>query len=86
MTREQLSGFKNISIKDLKREELSNADDIVLDESLCVDERVHSFLEQTKNPFAYNVGKYILQVDSMEGATETVEECMEVLVRKNLEL
>ena len=82
MTPERLAELKKIPILELRREELSDADEIVIDSSKNLDERVQSFLEQTKNPFAQNVGKYILQVSYMEGAEETLDERMVLLARK----
>ena len=79
---DRLSEQKNISIMELRREELSDADEIVIDSSKSQRERVQSFLEQTKNPFAQNVGKYILQIGYMEGAKETLDERMVLLARK----
>ena len=82
MTPERLSELKKIPIMELRREELSNADEIVIDSSKSLDERVQSFLEQTKNPFAQNVGKYILQIGYMDGAEGTLDERMVLLAKK----
>ena len=49
-------------------------------------ERVRSFLEQVNNPYAQNVGEYILQVGYMDGAQETLEERMVTLARKQAEV
>lgn len=67
---------------ELKREELSNAEEITIDLSKSPDQRVKSFLEQVKNPFAQNVGEYILQIGYMEGAQETLNDCMVQLIKK----
>lgn len=82
MTTERLLELKKIPIMELRREELSNADEIVIDSSESVDKRVQSFLKQTKNPFAQNVGKYVLQIGYMEEAEKTLDECMVLFARK----
>lgn len=84
MTREELSRLRNIPVTELRREELSDAEDIKIDMRADQKQRIQSFLKQTRNPFAHNVGGYILQVDSMEGAKETWEDCMVLLARKIL--
>lgn len=82
MTLEQLSELQKIPIMELRREELSNADEIAIDKTKSRNQRVQSFLGQIKNPFAQNVGEYILQIGYTEGAQETLDERMVQLVRK----
>ena len=62
MTMEQLSRLQKIPIMELRREELSDADEVVIDTSKSLNQRVQSFFRQMKNPFAQNVGEYILQI------------------------
>ena len=82
MTLEQLSELQKIPIMELRREELSNADEIAIDKTKSRNQRVQSFLVQIKNPFAQYVGEYILQIGYTEGAQETLDERMVQLVRK----
>lgn len=82
MTLEELSELKKIPIMELRREELSDADEIVIDSSKSRDQRVQSFLGQVKNPFAQKVGDYILQIGYMEGAEDTLDDRMVLLARK----
>lgn len=82
MTMERLSELQKIPIMELRREELSNADEIVIDSSKNLNQRVQSFLGQIKNPFAQNVGEYILQIGYEEGVQETLDDCMVQFVRK----
>ena len=86
MTFEELSALQEIPIMELRREELSNAEEIVLDLSENVNQRVESFLEQTGNPFAMNVGGYILQIGYMEGTEETFDDRMVMFVRKQADI
>lgn len=82
MTMEQLSELQKIPIMELQREELSDADEVVIDTSKSLNQRVQSFITQMKNPFAQNVGEYILQIGYAEGAQETLDDRMVQLVRK----
>lgn len=82
MTIEKLSELRNIPIMELQREELSNAAEVAIDPSKTRNQRVQSFLEQMKNPFAQNVGEYILQIGYLEGTEETLDDRMVLLARK----
>ncbi len=82
MTMEQLSELQKIPIMELQREELMDADEVVIDASKSLNQRVQSFITQMKNPFAQNVGEYILQIGYAEGAQETLDDRMVQLVRK----
>lgn len=82
MTMEQLSRLQKIPIMELRREELSDADELVIDTSKSLNQRVQSFFRQMKNPFAQNVGEYILQIGYAEGVQETLDDRMVQLVRK----
>lgn len=82
MTMEQLSELQKIPIMELRREELSDANEVVIDTSKSLGQRVQSFFGQVKNPFAQNVGEYILQIGYAEGVQETLDDRMVQLVRK----
>ncbi|MCI8339014.1 MAG: hypothetical protein HFH62_10110 [Lachnospiraceae bacterium] len=86
MTMEQLSELKNIPIMELRREELSDAGEVMIDSSKSQNQRVQSFFGQMKNPFAQNVGEYILQIGYAEGVQETLDDRMVQLVRKQTEI
>ncbi len=81
-----MAELQKIPITELRREDLTDMDEIVIDPSESPRERVRSFLEQVNNPYAQNVGEYILQVGYMDGAQETLEERMVTLVRKQAEV
>lgn len=82
----KLSGLEEIPIMELKREELADAGSIVIDTSKSVEQRLQSFLEQVKNPFAYNAGEYILQIGYMEGTEETLDDRMVLLAKKQADI
>lgn len=83
---EELKRMQNINIMDLKREELTNIEDIVIDTEKCVESRVRSFIEQTGNPFAMNVGEYILQIGFMEGTDDTIDDRMLLLAKRKTQI
>lgn len=82
MTAERLYELQKIPIMELRREELTDADRIVIDKVKSQNQRVQSFLEQVKNPFAQNVGEYILQIGYAQGVQETLDDRMVQLARK----
>ena len=86
LTIEGLRKMQQMNIMDLDRTQLANAEDIVIDSEKSVESRIRSFMEQTKNPFAQNVGEYILQVGFMEGANESIDERMILLTRRKTQI
>lgn len=82
MTVEELARWQSISIMELKREELADAGQMQIDTRQSRQKRVQSYLEQTANPFALNVGEYILQIGYMPESSETIEDRMLELARK----
>lgn len=86
MTLEKLSELKKIPIMELRRDELSDAEEIVIDTSKSRKQRVQSFLEQVKNPFAQKAGEYILQIGYIEGTEETLDDRMVMLVGKQTKI
>ena len=83
---EALQRMQSVHIMDLKREELTNLEDIHIDTEQCVESRIRSFLEQTKNPFAMNVGEYILQVGFAEETTDLIDDRMILLTKRKTQM
>lgn len=83
---EELKRMQNMNIMDLKREELARAEDIVIPAEKSVESRIKSFIEQTKNPFAQNVGEYILQVGFMDGTDDLIDDRMLLLVKRKTQI
>lgn len=83
---EELKRMQDINIMDLKREELVDAGDIVIDTEKCMESRIKSFIEQTKNPFALNVGEYILQIGFMEGTDDLIDDRMILLTKRKTQI
>lgn len=82
VTVEELKRLEEQDIRELKREELDNAGDITIDRSLPAKRRMVEFLEKTKNPYAENVGDYILKVTYSEDSDETLEDKMIQLAKR----
>lgn len=83
---EELKRMQSMHIMELKREELANAEDIVIDTKKCVESRIKSFMEQTGNPFAQNVGEYILQSGFMEGTEDLIDDRMILLTKRKTQI
>lgn len=81
-TVEQLRHMRDMDIRELKREELAHIEDIVIDTEKSVESRARSFIEQAGNPFAMNVGEYILQVGFAEGTEELIDDRMILLAKR----
>ena len=86
LSREELKRMQSMHIMELKREELANAEDIVIDTKKCVESRIKSFMEQTGNPFAQNVGEYILQIGFMEGTEDLIDDRMILLTKRKTQI
>ena len=82
LTVEELKKLEDMDIRDLKREELDNAGDIEIDRSKPANQRMRELLEKTKNPYAENVGEYILQVTYSKTSEETLEDKMIQLAKR----
>lgn len=86
LSMEELKRMQSMNIMDLKREELANVEDIVIDTKKCVESRIKSFIEQTGNPFAQNVGEYILQIGFMEGTDDLIDDRMVLLTKRKTQI
>ena len=82
LTVEELKRLEDMDIRDLKREDLDNAEDIVIDKQKPANQRMREFLEKSKNPYAENVGDYILQVTYSRTSEETLEDKMIQLAKR----
>lgn len=83
---EELIRMRDMNIMELKREELANAEDIVIDTAKSVENRIQSFIEQTGNPYAQNVGEYIVQIGFMEGAEDLMDDRMILLAKRKTQI
>ena len=82
ITVEELIRLEEQDIRELRREDLDNARDIVIDRSVPAERRMMEFLEKTKNPYAENVGDYILKVTFSKDSEEMMEDKMIQLAKR----
>lgn len=82
VTVEELRRLEEQDIRELRREDLDNAGDIVIDRSVPANKRMQEFLEKTKNPYAENVGDYILKVTYSKNTEDTLEDKMIQLAKR----
>lgn len=82
VTVEELKRLENMDIRDLRRENLDNAGEVEFDRLKSANQRMREFLEKTKNPYAENVGEYILQVTYAKMSEETLEDKMIQLAKR----
>ncbi|MCI9017674.1 MAG: hypothetical protein HFI26_02660 [Lachnospiraceae bacterium] len=83
---EELKRMQDMDVMELERKELADIQDIVIDTTKSVSSRIRSFLEQTGNPFAMNVGEYILQIGFMEGAEDSIDDRMILLTKRKTQI
>ena len=86
LTIEELKRMQSLNIMELKREELANAEDVIIDTTKSVESRIKSYIEQTGNQFAQNVGGYILQIGFMEGTTDLIDDRMILLTKRKTQI
>lgn len=82
----ELKHMQSIHIMELKREELANAEDVIIDTEKCLESRMESYIDQTGNPFAQNIGEYILQIGYMEGATDSIDDRLILLAKRKTQI
>ncbi len=86
LSMEELRRMQKQDIMELDRKKLANAKDVVIDMEKSVEGRIQSFIEQTGNPFAQNVGEYIVQVGYREDTNEQLDDRMVLLLRRMAQL
>lgn len=83
---EQLKQMQDMNIMELDRDQLVNAEDIIIDTQMSAEERISSFIGQTKNPFAWKYGEYIVQIGFMEETDDSIDDRMILLMRRKTQL
>ncbi len=79
---EELKRLEEQDIRELRREDLDNAGGIVIDRSVPANRRMMEFLQKTKNPYAENVGDYILMITYSKNTEDTLEDKMIQLAKR----
>ena len=75
-----LEEMKSVDLRTVNREELVDIRDVHIDRSLPIEERVRSFVEQTKNPYCFKCGEAVVKTSFLETEV-TLEECVESYLR-----
>ncbi len=86
MTIEELKRLQDMDIMELNREQLANAENIIIDSGKCVESRIKSYIEQMGNPFAENVGEYILQIGFQPDTSELIDDRMVLLTKRKIQI
>ena len=82
VTIEELKRLEGMDVRRLRREDLDHAGEIAVDRTKSADRRMADFLEKTKNPYAENVGDYVLMVSFSKDETMTLEDRLVQLAKK----
>ncbi len=83
---EELKRLQQLPITELKREDLIDMEDVVIEPKKSVEGRLLSFMEQAKNPFAQKVGEYIVQVGFMEETDDLIDDRMILLAKRKTQI
>ncbi|SFR76160.1 hypothetical protein SAMN05661086_01520 [Anaeromicropila populeti] len=54
--------MKNIDIQKVDPDSLVDLLEVEIDETLSIDERIKSFIEQIKNPYCFKVGEVVVKI------------------------
>lgn len=75
LTEEDLQRMRETDIRQADREKLADLDEITIDVTQTVEERLQSYLMQTGNPYLVRAGEYVLKFRYADDG-KTFEECM----------
>lgn len=75
-----LEEMKKVDIRTVDKSTLVDLNDVYIDTSLPVEERIRSFIEQVKNPYVFKVGDVAVKVVYQE-AGQSLQERLESLIK-----
>ncbi len=75
LTEQELQAMQEMDIFEIDRNQLVDIDEIRIDESAPVEQRIQSFLSQAGNPYFVKSGEYVLKFQYAKDG-KTVDECM----------
>ena len=78
MTKDELEKLKNTNIRDIDRNSLVDINDVEINPSLPVEEKIKSYIEQIKNPYIFKCGETVVRMKFQENSGWTFQDCMEV--------
>ena len=79
ITKQDLEEMKKKNIGDVKKEDLKDISEVIIDTSKPVEERILSFIEQIGNPYLFKVGNTVVKVCYKDGGP-TLQKCLETLL------
>lgn len=71
-----LEEMKNVDIRTVKREDLVDIRDVIVDPKLPKEEGIKSFVKQIRNPYCFKVGKLVVKT-SFADTDVTLDERLE---------
>ena len=75
-----IEAMKNVDPRTVDRNTLVQRSSVKLDPDASREDRMHSFLEQIKNPYCYLDGKTVVKISFTQTET-TMEDCLEHYLR-----
>lgn len=76
MTLDDLEVLESVNLKDIKRDEVIDIDDINIEPDMTKLERIEVFLNATSNPYFVKVGDILVKM-SFSDINITIDECIE---------
>ena len=73
------AAMKAVDIRTVDPDTLADINDVTIDTTLPMDERLADFIRQIRNPYCYRCGKIVVKL-SFSGTGETLEDRMESLL------
>lgn len=75
-----LEEMKKVDIRTVDKSTLVDLNDVYIDTTLPVEERIRSFIEQVKNPYVFKVGDVAVKVVYQESGP-SLQERLESLIK-----
>lgn len=76
LLKEKLENMSKMSFDEIKKEDLTDINDIRIDRSLKPEERIMSYLSQVKNPYFLKKNGVAIKI-SFSDSGKTFQQCME---------
>lgn len=79
-TSKELERMSQVDIRTVDPKEATDVKSVVIDQSQPVQERVKSYLRQTKNPYLLKVNGVVVKMSFANGSGRTLMDCLNRLV------
>lgn len=74
-----LDKLKNVDLKTIDKNNLVDINDVKIDTSLPVNERIVDYIRQIKNPYVFKCGKLVVKVN-FANTNETLEDKLKHII------